>query len=48
MDNDRDTLALPKVESTYEPPQVVDLGPIFEVTLGSSLGGADANGQGQH
>jgi hypothetical protein len=35
-----------KPSGEYETPQVFDLGPVFEVTLGSSTGGADSNGQG--
>ncbi len=30
----------------YESPLVFDLGPVFEVTRGSSSGGSDSNGQG--
>lgn len=32
----------------YEAPQVSDRGSIFDVTLGSSSGGADSNGQGEY
>lgn len=30
----------------YEAPAILDLGSVFEVTRGSSLGGSDLNGQG--
>ena len=32
----------------YEAPLVFDLGPVFEVTGGSSSGGGDSNGQGMY
>jgi hypothetical protein len=42
----RGAAATPGESGDYEAPQVFDLGSVFEVTLGSSTGGADSNGQG--
>jgi hypothetical protein len=33
------------MDQDYEPPVVLDLGKVFDVTLGSSRGSSDENGQ---